>query len=193
MLRPMILKYSVDTLHSGNDGQIAEKDQEPQRAFKKIQGQRGLCHLPKEPRCPCRNHHKETHGQKEGNGHRPQKFPIGKGILFFPGHLRRISQRLHAQRQGFPQHHDAPQKRLFQKRIAFGDGRHCPGVHDDPPRRLPHRCRYLTRAAHHHTLNDRLPAYQQCICCQRKFLLIFASINAQKQMKQGIFCPAPAL
>ncbi len=85
--------------------------------------------------------------------------PVGlRDLLGIHRRARRVVERADAQRERLDEREPAPDDGEPEKPVLAGDGNELLGMHFDRPVRHPHRYGHVVRAAHHHALDDGLPA-----------------------------------
>ena len=101
----------------------------------------------------------EQHGGEEkGDDDRADKLPVRDLLIVLSRHLRRVRQRLDTVDERLDKGDRPAQKRLFEdgEPVEKGDDVFCLDL--DFARRRAHRRCDFSGAAHHHALDDRLPA-----------------------------------
>ena len=159
MLRPMVLENSLDILLPGNPPDIGQKNAKAQKALQQIEPQSADASVLQQLHRSRGQHHKQKNRKSYGDKDRTCNFSACHFLLILAALLGGPGQGLHAIYQGFHQRDYAPQQRLFKDRVTVTDAARWLAVHDNLPVRLPHSNGNLTRAAHHHTFNNSLPAH----------------------------------
>ncbi len=158
MLGAVVHEHPPDILHHRDCHDIGEENHQPQHSLEQVEYHRVIREAVDELGGPGGDDDEQHHRQDESERHRQQDLLRRQLFLLLAGSLGGERQRLEPVHQRFRQGDHAAQHRFLQDRISLGNRNKRLLLDRDVAGGFPHRRSDVARPAHHHALDNRLPA-----------------------------------
>ena len=211
MLGPVVLEDALEVAHARDQPEVADEDRDPDRLLDQHEDDRVRQEMANQRRDPDRQQEEQAYGEDDRHHDRPgpgAAAHLHVGLLGLELGVGRDAERLEADLQRFDQRSNASDNREAQPAMALQRGDERLGHHLDLAerrlgrlepvallqllrRRLAHRDGPGRDAAHHHSLENGLPADGSVARCLEGRGIAHASMLSAARPAALRISPAP--